>query len=223
MSTIDKKHRSHLPMPNTVRPKSVMYDAKDPDSHNPPIPQLRPPEGAPNVLLILIDDAGFGSSSAFGGHRHYLTNSTAARRDVMQVSLVAAALVLGVIVVLGFGHSWLALWIIPLGFLVGLAFGAFGLIMNALAPGYDFFTYFFTLVLTPMLLLSGVFFPVEQLPPAVQAVAVLLPLNHAVELVRPLLLGRTPDDILLHFAALLGVTLVGYHVALVLCRRRMIK
>ena len=60
---------------------------------------------------------------------------------------------------LGFGHSWLALWILPLGFLVGLTFGAFGLVMNALAPSYDFFTYFFTLVLTPVLLLSGVFFP----------------------------------------------------------------
>lgn len=67
MSIQETQHRSHLPMPNTVRPKVVMYDAKDPDSHNPPIPQLRPPEGAPNVLLVLIDDAGFGSSSAFGG------------------------------------------------------------------------------------------------------------------------------------------------------------
>lgn len=67
MNSIDQKHRSHLPMPNTVRPKVVMYDAKDPDAHNPPIEQLRPPEGAPNVLLILIDDAGFGSASAFGG------------------------------------------------------------------------------------------------------------------------------------------------------------
>jgi arylsulfatase A-like enzyme len=67
MSSTDTKHRSHLPMPNTVRPKSIMYDAKDPNAHNPPIEQLRPPEGAPNVLLILIDDAGFGSSSAFGG------------------------------------------------------------------------------------------------------------------------------------------------------------
>ena len=67
MSSLDKKHRSHLPMPNTVRPTDIMYDAKDPDSHNPPIEQLRPPKGAPNVLLILIDDAGFGSSSAFGG------------------------------------------------------------------------------------------------------------------------------------------------------------
>ena len=44
-----------------------MYDASDPDSHFPPIEPLRPPEGAPNVLVVLIDDAGFGSSSAFGG------------------------------------------------------------------------------------------------------------------------------------------------------------
>ena len=67
MSTQDKKHRSHLPMPNTARTTFIAYDAKDPDSKFPPIEQLRPPEGAPNVLVILIDDAGFGSSSAFGG------------------------------------------------------------------------------------------------------------------------------------------------------------
>ena len=62
-----KLDRTHLPMPNTVRPKSVVYDAKNPDAKNPPIEQLRPPKGAPNVLIVLIDDAGFGSSSAFGG------------------------------------------------------------------------------------------------------------------------------------------------------------
>jgi len=67
MSGEDKKHRSHLPMPNTERTQFIAYDAKDPDSKNPPIPQLRPPKGAPNVLVILIDDAGFGSTSAFGG------------------------------------------------------------------------------------------------------------------------------------------------------------
>ncbi|HRZ39216.1 MAG TPA: sulfatase-like hydrolase/transferase, partial [Candidatus Paceibacterota bacterium] len=54
-------------MPNTIRPSSVVYDAKSPDAKFPPIPQLRPPRGAPNVLIVLIDDAGFGSSSAFGG------------------------------------------------------------------------------------------------------------------------------------------------------------
>src|SRR5882762_6563999 len=61
------KHRSHLPMPNTLRPHVITYDARDPETHFPPIEQLRPPEGAPNVLIVLIDDAGFGSSSAFGG------------------------------------------------------------------------------------------------------------------------------------------------------------
>jgi arylsulfatase A-like enzyme len=67
MPTEDQKHRSHLPLPNTTRPKSVTYDAKDPDTKFPPIEQLRPPKGAPNVLLLLIDDAGFGSASTFGG------------------------------------------------------------------------------------------------------------------------------------------------------------
>ncbi len=67
MSTQDTKHRSHIPMRNTERPKFIAYDAKDPDSKFPPISQLRPPKGAPNVLIVLIDDAGFGSSSAFGG------------------------------------------------------------------------------------------------------------------------------------------------------------
>ena len=67
MSSQDNKHRSHLPMRNTEKSGLITYDAKDPDSQFPPIPQLRPPKGAPNVLLILIDDAGFGSSSAFGG------------------------------------------------------------------------------------------------------------------------------------------------------------
>jgi len=61
------KHRSHLPMPNTARPSLITYDANSPDAKFPPIEQLRPPKGAPNVLIVLIDDAGFGSSSTFGG------------------------------------------------------------------------------------------------------------------------------------------------------------
>ena len=67
MGVEDKKHRSHLPIATPERTGLIAYDAKDPDSKFPPIEQLRPPKGAPNVLIILIDDAGFGSSSAFGG------------------------------------------------------------------------------------------------------------------------------------------------------------
>jgi arylsulfatase len=54
-------------MPNTVRPTLITYDAKDPDTKFPPIEELLPPKGSPNILIVLIDDAGFGSASAFGG------------------------------------------------------------------------------------------------------------------------------------------------------------
>ena len=59
--------RDVLPMPDRPHDGLITYDAKDPDTSFPPIEPLRPPEGAPNVLVILLDDAGFGSSSAFGG------------------------------------------------------------------------------------------------------------------------------------------------------------
>ncbi|MGH7795229.1 MAG: arylsulfatase [Candidatus Binatia bacterium] len=63
----DKLPRSNLPIPDPPRTGLITYDAKDPDTKYPPIEQLRPPKGAPNVLVILIDDAGFGAASAFGG------------------------------------------------------------------------------------------------------------------------------------------------------------
>ena len=67
MSVNDSISRSNLPIPSKPRTGLITYDAKDPDTKFPPIEQLRPPKGAPNILVILIDDAGFGSSSAFGG------------------------------------------------------------------------------------------------------------------------------------------------------------
>ncbi|HEX7268022.1 MAG TPA: arylsulfatase [Streptosporangiaceae bacterium] len=59
--------RTNLPIPDRPHTGLVTYDAKDPDTSFPPIEPLRPPAGAPNVLIVLIDDTGFGSSSAFGG------------------------------------------------------------------------------------------------------------------------------------------------------------
>ena len=138
-------------------------------------------------------------------------------------SVLSTVAILAVIMALGYGHTWLAVWILPLGFLVGLVFGAFGLLMNALAPGYDFFTYFFTLVLTPMLLFSGVYFPVDQMPPALASVANFLPLKHAIDLARPLMTGRVPTDIALHIAVLVVYAAIAYYVALVLTRRRLLK
>ena len=63
----DRHARTMLPIPDRPAPGLTTYDAKDPDTAFPPIEPLLPPEGAPNVLIVLLDDVGFGSSSAFGG------------------------------------------------------------------------------------------------------------------------------------------------------------
>ena len=63
----EQPKRDVLPVPDITPVGLTTYDAKDPDTAFPPIEPLRPPEGAPNVLIVLIDDVGFGASSAFGG------------------------------------------------------------------------------------------------------------------------------------------------------------
>ena len=63
----DSTSRTALPIPDRAHAGLVTYDAKDPDTSFQPIEPLRPPAGAPNVLVVLIDDVGFGASSAFGG------------------------------------------------------------------------------------------------------------------------------------------------------------
>ena len=74
-----------------------------------------------------------------------------------------------------------------------------------------------------MMLVSGVFFPADQLPPIVNSVAAWLPLSHAVLLARPLLLGEVPANAIGHVAALLGIALAAFYIATVLTRRRLLK
>lgn len=136
-------------------------------------------------------------------------------------SLMSGTAVLAVAWLLGLSHSLLSLWLIPLVLLTGLCFGALGLIMTSLAPSYDFFMYYFTLAVTPMMLLSGVFFPIEQLPPLLQGFSMLLPLTHAINIARPLMNGIVPQAVLLHIAVLLGYTAIGFYISLVLFRRRL--
>jgi arylsulfatase A-like enzyme len=59
--------RDVLPIPDRPYDGPVPFDAKDPKAKFPPIEPLRPPVGAPNVLIVLLDDAGFAASSVFGG------------------------------------------------------------------------------------------------------------------------------------------------------------
>ena len=137
-------------------------------------------------------------------------------------ALAAGVCMLAVIAAFGYAATPLALAAILVVALVGLAFAGLGLAVNALATGYDFFSYYMTLVLTPMMMLSGVFFPVAQLPAAVQVVAQVLPLYHGVALARPLLLGEAPQAILLHVTVLLAYAIGGFYLAVVLTRRRLL-
>jgi arylsulfatase A-like enzyme len=67
MDQHDSIPRTVLPIPDRPHSGLTTYDAKDPDTRFPRIPQLLPPAGAPNVLVILLDDVGFGATSVFGG------------------------------------------------------------------------------------------------------------------------------------------------------------
>src|SRR4029453_6497166 len=63
----DRSQREILPIPHRPHTGLVTYDAKDPDTSFPPKEPRRPPTGAPNVLIVMIDDCGFGAASVFGG------------------------------------------------------------------------------------------------------------------------------------------------------------
>jgi len=152
---------------------------------------------------LLIDDIVAGEI-AWAASKAWLSGST----------------ILAVAAVAGLAGSPLALLALPVAFLVGLAFAAAGIIMTVLAKNWDFFSFYMTLVMTPMTMISGVFFPAEQLPRPVLAVAQALPLYHGVELVRPLVAGRLPDAILLHAAVLVAYAGVGYAIAIYFARRR---
>ncbi|GAB3545816.1 ABC transporter permease [Noviherbaspirillum agri] len=138
-------------------------------------------------------------------------------------SLFSGLAILLVIFTLGIGLQPHTVMVPAILFLIGMTFASLGLIINALARGYDFFTYYFTLVLTPMIFLSGVYYPTTQLPAWLQSVAQTLPLSAAVNLVRPLLLGSWPPEFFKNIAVLAGYCIAGFYIATVLTRRRLLE
>ena len=70
--------RGVLPIPDRQHLGLVTYDAKDPDTAFPPIEPLLPPAGAPNVLIVLLDDVGYGAGSPFGGPAQHADRGAAA-------------------------------------------------------------------------------------------------------------------------------------------------
>jgi lipooligosaccharide transport system permease protein len=137
-------------------------------------------------------------------------------------SLINGVAILTVATLLGAVGDWRAILALPVVFLVGLCFAGPAMVISALSPGYDFFSYYFTLAITPMFILCGVFYPVSALPAALQSLIQMLPLTHAVALVRPLVAGQPLTDVALHLGVLLAYAAVGYYVAVVLTRKRLV-
>lgn len=160
-----------------------------------------------------------------------LLNAPLALDDVVFAEMLWAATkalfsgiaILAVIFLLGIGLNPHTLLVLPLLFLMGMTFASLGLVMTALARGYDFFTYYFTLVMTPMIFLSGVYYPTSQLPHWLQGLVQLLPLTAAVNLVRPLILNEWPRAALADIAVLAVYCVAGFYLATILTRRRLLK
>jgi lipooligosaccharide transport system permease protein len=117
----------------------------------------------------------------------------------------------------------LSLLVLPVAFFIALVFSAMALIVNAVARSYDLLSNYFTVVVMPLVFLSGVYFPLTQLPPWLREFAQWLPMTAAVDLVRPLALGRAPAHLVRDVALLATFGLLCYYVALVLTRRRLLK
>lgn len=137
-------------------------------------------------------------------------------------AMFAGLAIVGVVFALGISREPLLLAVIPVVALTGLAMAGIGLCFNALARGYDFFTYYFTLVMTPMVFLSGVYYPVDRLPDWLSPLVSVLPLAAAVELARPLVLGRWPEAPWWPLLLLVAYAVVGFRIALALTRRRFV-
>jgi lipooligosaccharide transport system permease protein len=138
-------------------------------------------------------------------------------------SLISGTAILIVLFLLGIGLHPTTWFVPPLLFLIGMTFASLALIFNALAKAYDFFTYYFTLLLTPMIFLSGVYYPNQQLPNWLSQIASVLPLSTAVDLVRPLLLGQVPEHALEKLLILMIYCAGGFYVATILTRQRFSK
>jgi len=137
--------------------------------------------------------------------------------------LLAGLIVLLALPLFGVIPSFWVIALLPLLFVSGLFFAALGLVMTAWARNYDFFNYFTSLVITPLFLFSGIFFPLRSMTPAVQSLLEFLPLTPIVSLARMLCYGQFQEPMLLKVAGSLLATAAVTVLAVILLKRRLIQ
>ncbi len=137
-------------------------------------------------------------------------------------SLFYGTIIMIVISLFGLVESPFIIFIIPVLFLSGLLFAVISMIFTALVPGIDSFNYFYTLFMTPMFLFSGIFFPLDTLPPIVLKIAFFTPLFHLVNICRTLASGLS-SKIIWDVLWICVVVVLFAPYSLRLMRRRVIK
>lgn len=135
--------------------------------------------------------------------------------------VMSATAILLVAAAIGVVTSLKAVLALPVILLAGLSFGAMAMIVTAFARSYEFFLYYTTLVVTPMMVLSGVFFPTSSMPTFIQWLAKLLPLSHAVDVVRPLATGAPVAGAFWHLLVLAAYAFGAAFIASRQIRKRM--
>ncbi|MGA9138959.1 MAG: ABC transporter permease [Methanocella sp.] len=140
-------------------------------------------------------------------------------------SLISGICIFAVIYALGLVRLESFVIILPTVTLVGLMFASLGMFFTSIVPTIDSFNYYFTLVISPMFLLSGVFFPLNgsNLPAIVPLIAWFMPLTHAVNVIRPAALGHYSWSFTGDILWMIIFTIIFFIISTVLMRRRMIQ
>jgi lipooligosaccharide transport system permease protein len=124
-------------------------------------------------------------------------------------SALYGTIIISVITLFGLVDSPWIIFLIPFLFISGVIFAELSVIVAAIVPGIESFNYFYTIVMTPMFLFSGIFFPLDTLPPIISKIAFFTPLYHLVNICRSFSSGipRTAlSDILWIFVVLALLT-----------------
>jgi lipooligosaccharide transport system permease protein len=132
-----------------------------------------------------------------------------------------AAVVLAVIAGFGLVPSWWSLGVLPLAFVSGLLFYAMAMLTTGLSKSYEFFNYYFTLIVAPMYLFSGVFFPLDRAPEWARAGSLVLPLTHVVAISRACVRGTPTVALAFNALVILAYLVVCYAIAARLMSKRL--
>lgn len=137
-------------------------------------------------------------------------------------SVLYGTIIMIVISLFGLVESPMIIFVVPVLFVSGMIFAEISMLFTAVVPGIDTFNYFYTLLMTPMFLFSGIFFPLDAMPPAVSRIAFFTPLYHLVNICRGFSSG-TLADVRWDIVWILVVALLLAPYPFRLMRRRVLK